>query len=210
LPEQLAETKPSISSSLSVKNTPIRDGRGNQTENLAQPQINLLNEKIANLESRLRYIEATTSKQAKDKTVSRNDKPDVNNGTEKTKAKRLSEADFGHWMDESLDTGHFDRDATKLTMDKAVKDLANVPDITLTDMQCDERFCRATLTPENGKPLDISQLIGASTFMSSGTTIEDSDGRVRIYFTQPGQASLSELQSEAQKIFFEGISTNTK
>ncbi|MGH9894931.1 MAG: hypothetical protein ACREA0_23705, partial [bacterium] len=147
----------------------------------------------------LRYMETAASEQPKNEVVSRPDKPISNNGTEKAKAKNLSEGDFGHWMDEALDAGYFDRDATTLAMDQVETSLAKVPGINLADMQCSDRFCRAILISENGKPLDIAQLMGASPFIGSGTTIHEPDGSVRFYFTQPGQ-SLSKLRSEAREV----------
>ena len=101
-------------------------------------------------------------------------------------------------MDKVLDTGDFDRDTTKSTMDQMATSLTEVPGLNLTDMQCGERFCRAGFVADNGKPPNISQLIGASPFIESGFTITEPDGRVRVYFTQPGE-SLSELRSEAQE-----------
>jgi hypothetical protein len=41
-------------------------------------------------------------------------------------------------------------------------------------------------------------LIGASPFIESGFTLNEPDGGVRVYFTQPGQ-SLGELRSEARE-----------
>lgn len=134
------------------------------------------------------------------------DKPVSNNGAEKAKAKNFSEADFSHWMDGALDAGYFDRDATKLVMDQAETSLAKVPGINLADLQCSERFCRATLIPEKSKPLNIGQLVGASPFMGSGTTIHEPDGSVKVYFTPPGQ-SISELRSEAQEVALGDIHT---
>jgi hypothetical protein len=199
LPRPVEAAKPFISStaSLNVKNTPLREESRDQPANPEQQRLTLMNEKIADLEARLRSMEATASEQAKDPTVLRPDEPDVNNGTEKAKAKKLSEADFGHWLDAALVTGDFDRDATRLTMEQMETSLAEVPGINLADMQCGERFCRASFVHENGKPPNISQLIGASPFIDSGFTLNEPDGRVRVYFTQPGQ-SLSELRSEAQ------------
>ncbi len=74
-----------------------------------------------------------------------------------------------------------------------------MPGINLADMQCGERFCRATLILETGKRLNISEMIGASQFIGSGFTINEPNGSVKVYFTQPGQ-SLSELRSEAQEV----------
>ena len=70
--------------------------------------------------------------------------------------------------------------------------LAEVPGLNLADMQCGGRFCRASFVSENGKPPNITEFFGASPFIDSGFTINEPDGSVRVYFTQPGQ-SLSEL-----------------
>ena len=106
LPRQVEAVKPSISStsSLNVKNTPIREERRDQPANPEQQRLTLMNEKIAGLEARLRDMEATASEQAQDQTVSRPDEPEANKDTEKAKAKKLSEADFAHWLDDS--SGH--------------------------------------------------------------------------------------------------------
>jgi hypothetical protein len=182
-----------------MKNTPLRDERRDQPANPEQQrQLTLMNEKIADLEARLRSMEATASEHAQDQPVSRPDEPEANQGNEKVKAKKLSEDDFGHWLDEALDTGDFDREATRLTMEEMETSLAQVPGINLADLQCGERFCRASFVSENGKPPNISQVIGASPFIESGFTINEPDGRVRVYFTQPGQ-SLSELRREARE-----------
>lgn len=193
--------KPAISSisNLDLQDTPIRDGRGDQPANPEQPRLTLLQEKVAALEARLRYLETAASDQAKNEADLGSGKLGSNNGAEKAKAKRFSDAYFGHWMDEALDAGDFDRDATTLAMDQTETSLAKVPGINLADMQCSERFCRATLIPETGKRLNISQLMGASPFIGSGTTIHKPDGSVKFYFTPAGQY-LSELRSEAQEV----------
>ncbi len=203
LDEQAGEASPPISSTpgLNVESTPIGDKQRDQTEGSVQRQFTVLNEKIAVLEARLRDVEVAVSEHAENKTVSRSGKLDVNSDTQKTKAKNISEADFGHWMDEFLDASHVDQGTTQAVMDQAEKSLVSVPDITLADMKCEDRFCRATLVPENGKPLNISQVLDAFEFMDSGTTINEPDGSVKIYFTQPGQ-SLDELRNEAQKADF--------
>lgn len=201
LPKQVEVAKPSISStsSLNVENTPIREERRDQPANPEQQRLTLMNEKIVNLESRLRDMEATAREQAKDPTVSRPDEPGANKGPEKAKAKKLSDEDFAHWMDDALVTRGFDREATRLTMEEMKTSLATVPGLNLADMQCGDRFCRASFVSENGKPPNITEFFGASPFIDSGTTINEPDGSVRVYFTQPGQ-SLSELHSEAQEV----------
>ena len=201
VPRQVEMTKPAISSTStpSMTNPPIRDERRDQAANPEQQrQLTLMNEKIAALEARLRDMEATANERAQNQLVSRPDTPVADNGTDKAKAKKLSESDLGHWMDAILDTGDFDRDATKLTLAQMGTSLAEVPGVNLADMQCGARFCRASFVADNGKSPNVSQLIGASPFIESGFTIKEPDGRVRVYFTQPGE-SLSDLRSEAQE-----------
>jgi hypothetical protein len=203
LSRQAEAVKPSLTStaSLNVTNTPLRDERRDQPANPEQQRLTRMNEKIAALEARLRSMEATNREQTQDQSVSSPDEPEANADTEKAKAKKLSTDDFAHWMDEALDTGDFDRGATRSTIEQMETSLAEVPGINLADMQCGSRFCRASFVPENGEQPNISQLIGASPFIGSGFTISESDGRVRVYFTPPGQ-SLSELRSEAQESAF--------
>jgi hypothetical protein len=201
LPQQVETVKPAISStsSLNVGNTPIREERRDQAANPEQQrQLALMHDKIAALEARLRDMEASASKHAQNQPISRPDTPDANNGTDKAKPKKLSEGDLGQWMDKILDTGDFDRDTTKSITDQMATSLTEVPGLNLTDLQCGERFCRAGFGADNGKAPNISQLIGASPFIESGFTVTEPDGRVRFYFTQPGE-SLSDLRSEAQE-----------
>lgn len=199
-PEQMEAAKPIISSTStpSMTDPPIRNEHRTQPVNSEQRQVTLLNDRIANLEARLRDMEATTSGHAQDQTVATPDKSEANKDDEKAKTKKLSEGDLGHWMDKALDAGDFDRDTTKSITEQMATSLAEVPGINLADIQCGERFCRASFVSNNGKAPNITQLIGASPFIDSGFTINEPDGRVRVYFTQPGQ-SLSELRSEAQE-----------
>lgn len=194
-------TTPSISSisNMDLQDTPIRDGSGEHLSTPARPRVTLLQEKIAALEAKLRHMETAVSEQARNVADSRADKPVSDNGAEQAKAQDLSEGDFSDWMDEALDAGYTDRDATRVAMDQVETSLAKVPGINLADMQCNERFCRATLVQENSKALNISRLIGASPFIGSGTTIHQPDGSVKVYFTPPGQ-SLSKLRREAKEV----------
>ena len=143
-------------------------------------------------------MEASASEQAQNQPVSQPDTLVANNGTGKAKPKKLSEGGLGQWMDKILDAGDFDRDATKSITGEMATSLTEVPGLNLTDLQCGERFCRAGFVADNGKAPNISQLIGASPFIESGFTVTEPDGRVRVYFTQPGE-SLSDLRSEAQE-----------
>jgi hypothetical protein len=204
LPRHMEAAKSPISASLNVKNTQIDDERLNYAANPEQQRLARMNEKIAAFEARLRSMEATVSEQDHDHIVASPDEPEANEGSEKTKAKKLSANDFGHWLDETLDTGDFDREATRSTLEQMETSLAEVPGVNLADLQCGQRFCRASFDPENGEQPDIAQLIGASAFIESGFTIDEPDGRVKVYFTQPGQ-SLSELRSEAQESVFRNM-----
>ncbi len=200
LPSQGETVTPALSSTSrsNEKNTPIREESHTQPTPQEQRQLALMNEKITSLEAKLRNMEALASKHAQDQTASEPDESEANKDIDKTKAKRLLEDDFGQWLDTALVTGEFDRDATRSTVEQMGASLAQVPGITLTDMQCGERFCRASFASDNGDRPDISQLMGASPFIDSGFTLNEPDGRVRVYFTQQGQ-SLSELRSEAQE-----------
>jgi hypothetical protein len=184
--------------SVNVKNLPVREERRDQRAGQDRQRLVIMNEKIAALEARLRELESTAGDQAQELTAPSQDEPRANKDAEKAKPKRFSEDDFGQWMDEALNTGDFDRDATRLTMEQMETSLAEVPGIDLADMLCGQRFCRASFVSDNGKRPNVSQLFGASPFIDSGFSINEPDGRVRVYFTQPGQ-SLSELRSEAQE-----------
>jgi hypothetical protein len=199
-PRQVETAKSSLNStsSLTVQNPPRREERREQPTNPEQQRLTRMHEKIADLEARLRSLEATTREQATDPTGSRSDEPDADKDAEKAKAKKFSEDDFGQWLDDALDTGDFDRDATRVTREEMATSLAAVPGINLADLQCGDRFCRASFVSDNGEPPNIAQLIGASPFIESGFTLNEPDGGVRVYFTQPGQ-SLGELRSEARE-----------
>jgi hypothetical protein len=192
--------KPALSStaSLTGKNPPLRDERRDHPATPEQQQLTRLHEKIAALEARLRSLEATTSAHATDPTGSRSDAPEADKDAEKAKAKKFSEDDFGQWLDAALDTGDFDRDAARVTREEMAPSLAAVPGLNLADLQCGDRFCRASFVSANGEPPNLAHLIGASPFIESGFTLTAPDGGVRVYFTQPGQ-SLGELRSEARE-----------
>lgn len=177
-------------SNLNLKKTQLYEGRSEQI--LAQ-----LSDKVVALEARLKRLEATVSIQSKNLYVEATVAPSLSY-KEKAQAKQFSEADFSHWMDDALDTGHFDLAETKSIIDKAEKSLAALPGVSVDDMECGKSFCRAKFTPEAGKPLNIAEVFGASPFMGSGFTIDEPDGSVKVYFTQPGQ-SIDELRREAEK-----------
>jgi hypothetical protein len=204
VPQQAETVTPALSSPprLNVGNTPLREERRDQVATPEQQrQLALMHDQIAALEARLRDMEARASEPAQAHPVAPPDTPVANHGTGEAKTQKLSEGGLGQWMDTMLDAGDFDRDATKSLTADMVTSLTEVPGLNLTALQCGERFCRAGVVTDNGKPPNIAQLIGASAFIESGFTVTDPDGRVRVYFTQPGE-SLSELRSEAQESTF--------
>lgn len=200
LPRPVEAVQPASSSTanMTVK-APFRDvHRDHSADPEQQRQLALMHEKITALEARLRTVETTANEQARNFADARPDKLVANEGGEKAKVKKLSEEDFGQWLDEILHAGDFDREATQLTMQAMATSLAEAPGLNLADLQCGQRFCRASFIPDSGVRPNIAQLMGASPFIAAGFTLTEPDGGVRFYFTQPGQ-SFGELRSEAQE-----------
>lgn len=152
-------------------------------------------EKIALLEARLQKMEAERGAAAPRSIPERRKAADKD---AKEKRKALSETEFGQWMDDSLNLGSYSPDTTRSVMDKAQENLSRIPDVNLTEVQCSERFCRATLVPEDGKVVNLAEVVGGFSFAGSGFTLEDTDGQVKVYFTQPGQ-TFDDLQKEAEQ-----------
>jgi hypothetical protein len=169
----------------------------------AELQQARLNRMLAELHTRLRSVETrageqTTHAVASDSAEQGTDTAVPNSGDAgKRESAQISEADVGHSMDETLRVGYFDRDATELAMEQAGKSVAKVPGVKVEDMQCGERFCRATFAHENGEPPAIQDLFGEPPFVTDGFTINEADGRVSLYFARPGE-SLEELRNEAR------------
>src|ERR687895_483831 len=168
----------------------------------AELQQARLSKMLADLDTRLRSVETrageqTTHAGASDSAEQGTDTADSNSGAGKPESVKISEADFGHWMDETLRIGNFDRNSTELAIEQAGKSVAKLPGVKLEDMQCGERFCRAMFAHENGEPPAIQDLFGEPPFVTDGFTINEADGRVSLYFARPGE-SLEELRSEAR------------
>lgn len=156
----------------------------------AQSQNTRLNRTLADLDTRLRSVEAgargqTTSTVGSDSDEQATDESNSEGG--KARSRKVTEADLGHWMDETLRVGTFDQVATQLAIEQAGKSVAEAPGVILEDMQCGERFCRATFADQNGERPAIERLFGAPPFSTEGFTINETDGRVSLYFTRPGE-----------------------
>jgi hypothetical protein len=156
-----------------------------------------LNKGLADLDTRLRSLE-TTHAAASDGAESGKDTANPRNGTEKPGPKAISEADVGHWMDETLRAGSFDKEATELAREQAAKSVAKFPGVNLDDIQCGKGFCRATFTQESGESPEVGALFGEPPFETEGFTVSEADGRVALYFARPGE-SLEAFRSAAQQ-----------
>lgn len=168
----------------------------------AQQEQARLSVELAALNARLGSIEAADSEPGR-KVVGQNsieqstDIADLNDGTGKPESRKVSEADLGHWIDETFRVGSGDTHLTAQATEQAAMSLRKLSNINLDDMQCEERFCRATFTKINGKEPDIQALYGEPPFLTEGFTLYEADGRISLYFTQPG-VSMTELRNEAQ------------
>lgn len=161
-----------------------------------QRQQARLSKVLADLESRLRSAEDAIGEPTTDAAVSNSVEQATD--TAVSNSGRVSEGDLGHWMDETLRVGYWDRDSTTQATEQAVKSLEKAPDVILEDMRCSESFCRATFAQINGEQPDIGSLFGKPPFVNEGFTIHEPDGRVTLYFTQPGE-SLEALRGEARE-----------
>ncbi|MFW2373104.1 MAG: hypothetical protein ACN4GM_08275 [Gammaproteobacteria bacterium] len=169
---------------------------------LAKIEQDQLKNMLAKLEAKLATIESGVTEQtindAKlDSTEQDSDIALSSNDEVNPQSTTISEVDLGHWIDESLDAGHWDWNLTTQAKEQAVNSLEELPGITLENMQCGDRFCRATLAHESGKQPEIGNLIGKPPFVNDGFTINEPDGRVSIYFAGNG-ISLNDLRSDAQ------------
>lgn len=168
----------------------------------AQQDQARLSAELAVLNARLGSIETAASEPGTN-VVGRNsvepstDAIDFNDGTGKPESRKVSEADLGHWIDETFRVGSGDAHLTAQATEQAAMSLGKLTNINLDTMQCDERFCRATFTKTNGKEPDIQALYGEPPFLTEGFTLYEADGRISLYFTQPG-VTLAELRGEAQ------------
>ena len=177
----------------------LRHYQQTNQEQLQQAELQQarLSKMLADLDTRLRSVETHAGEQTSDSAEQGTDTAVPNSGAGKPESAQISEADLGHWMEETLRVGYFDRDATELAIEQAGKSVAKVPGVKLEDMQCGERLCRATFAHENGEPPAIQDLFGEPPFVTDGFTINGAEGRVSLYFARAGE-SLEEFRSEAR------------
>jgi hypothetical protein len=169
----------------------------------AQSQQARLNDAVADMDARLRAIEAKGGQQVVDGVApnggGQTENAAIANEEDGNSASdRLSEAKLGQWMEDALQSGNRDRQLTDRATEQALKSLTKVRGILLDDIQCGDIFCRATFSQANGKEPDIGDVLGKPPFSSGGFTLTEPDGHVILYFTQPGE-SLDELRNRARE-----------
>jgi len=174
-----------------------------QQSQLQQAQ---LKKSLAGIESRLRNIEVTTAEQLVVLEPSPHYQQFLEQETEinssKTKDKKFSDADVGHWMNETLSAENWNKESTEQALGLAEKALVKVPGVYIEEMQCNDRFCRATFADENNQQAEIGEIFGEPPFVNEGFTIHQANGQVALYFAQPGE-SLEELQKEAKELSYQ-------
>lgn len=142
--------------------------------------------KLAELDTRLRNVES--SKDVEAATTEADDQ-------KAARDRKVSEAELASWLDDGLHEG-WDRNRTNLTGAEIEKGLVQTPEIKLEELDCDARVCRASFSQENGERPAAPSLYGLLPFAQEGFTIEEPDGRVKVYFTEKG-ASLNDLRTQA-------------
>ena len=98
-------------------------------------------------------------------------------------------------MDEALSVSGADTHLTAQATEQAATSLTKTPGVNLESMQCDPRFCRATFASRAGRAPNIGDLFGEPPFVTEGFTVTEADGRVSVYFTQPG-VTLADVRGE--------------
>lgn len=108
---------------------------------------------------------------------------------------RASEEDFGQRMEESLAFDDDTSEATETARNQTEKILAeSIPHVNLENMSCTDGYCRAIFSQMNGKPPNLRELYGKPPYLNEAFTLNQEDGSVALYFTEPG-VSLSELRT---------------
>lgn len=171
-----------------------------QTQQTQQEQVRLTNV-LAALAARLQSVEASVSERRVDAAVDSpleqsTDTSNLNGHAGQALPENISEKELSRRLDETFRVGTGDAHLTAQATEQATISVGKTPGINLENMQCDQRFCRATFTNTNGREPDIQSLYGEPPFLTEGFTISEPDGRVLLYFTQPG-VSLTALRTEA-------------
>lgn len=159
-----------------------------------------LSASLAQVVDRLGVLEATiTAHSAIGNTEGAAAEPSASRDDEKSAPKQVSEAELGQRLDETLLASGGDAQLTTRALEQALSGVTRLPGVSLEDMQCERRFCRATFFAETGETPRVEALFGEPPFMTEMFTIPGANGRVQVYFTQPG-VTLEEIRRANRKL----------
>ena len=108
---------------------------------------------------------------------------------------RVTDKALWNWIDNSFELGYVDETLTARAAEQAVSSLLDTPDVSMQELKCTERVCRATFNHERGKGRAVLDVFGHPPFMTEGMTVPIDNDHVAVYFTQPG-ISFDELRTE--------------
>lgn len=155
-------------------------------EDVNSIHMTALNNRISEIESKVHALGAAQQLERKTR--------DATRATASTP--KLSDVDFGNWMDMALETAGRDSERTNQAQSLIQASLDRIQGIELKELSCGSRFGRALLVAEDGNPPEIRELFGAAPFDGEGFTIENANGSITVYFAPPG-VTLRELRDEA-------------
>jgi len=165
-----------------------------------QAEQQRLRASLAEVVNRLAALEATIAVQgAGDNIESATAGTAASRDGGKAAPKQVSEAELGQWLDETLHASGGDAQLTTRALEQALSGVTKLPGVSLEDMQCEQRFCRATFFAGHGEAPKVEELFGEPPFMTEMFTIPGANGRVLVYFTQPG-VTLEDIRRANQKL----------
>ena len=85
---------------------------------------------------------------------------------------------------------------TELAKEETKTSFGSNPSVIVEEILCTEDVCRATLLREGGESLMFEDFVGYPPFTTDGFTVNQPDGRVLLYFTQPG-VTIDEIRGDA-------------
>jgi len=148
---------------------------------------------LTELEDRLQYLERTNVDNAGGADQEA-DSPVPESGHQPAP---VSDAEMAHWLDQSIIIDKAGVGPEMRIKDVAQRSIRKLPDVNLDDLKCGDGFCRATFSHAAGEKPEVNKLFGEPPFLNEGFTINQPDGRVLLYFNQPGE-SIEELRMNAQ------------
>jgi len=179
----------------SVNKLAKREPRISRSEQLAfgrtQAQLGDLDEKLSELDGRLRAVEA-----APDETVEGEATETVAAEQPANDPSTLSEVVLGEWMDRIAKAEPSNREWTAVAESEFREGLPKVPGVELDRIVCGKRFCRADLIVEGRSLVGMSDLLSLPVFESGAFTVPGEDGALAVYFTAKG-VSTNDLRKEA-------------